>query len=425
VAAAFLVGCLTLQASGATPEPEAPQGCRHLTHDDDVQAALDAAPPGTTLCLAPGVYAGPLRIEGNRTLWGPRDAIVRSPGTGSTVSMGGKEPQLVGVTVDGSGSRFDLVEAGIHVLHADGARIEGVHVVRATFGVVVEQSERVVVRDNDLVGTGETAIGLRGDAIRLWETQHSLVAGNHVTASRDVVVWYSPHNRIERNRVEDARYGTHLMYSHDNAVVGNQYIRDEVGVFVMYSRDIEVRDNVIADAAGAAGMGLGIKESGNLTVVGNRFIHDTIGSYLDTTPLQRADSNVFERNVYRLGDTGIVFHSSERQNRFVSNSFRDNQVQVRVDGGGDALGVEWDGNDFDDYGGYDLNGDGIGDVPYELRSLSVELTDRYPSLLFLHGSPTLAFVEVAGRALPLFQPSVVLRDPHPRMAPSPWGEHAH
>jgi hypothetical protein len=74
---------------------------------------------------------------------------------------------------------------------------------------------------------------------------------------------------------------------------------------------------------------------------------------------------------------------------------------VRVDGGGDALGIEWDRNDWDDYRGYDLDGDGVGDVPYELRSLSNELRARYPDLAFFDGSPTVALTGTAqalGRA---------------------------
>jgi nitrous oxidase accessory protein len=291
-----------------------------------------------------------------------------------------------------------------------------VEVRNAVFGILAEKAKGVVIRGNHVRGTGGEALGMRGDAIRLWETQDSLVEDNLVEDSRDVVVWYSSRNRLLRNTVRAGRYGTHFMHSHDNVVEDNQFLGNEVGVFIMYSRNITLRRNVLADATGAAGMGLGVKESGNITAQDNRLVHNTVGLYLDTSPLQVEDANLFEGNVFRLGDVGVVFHSSQRRNTFRGNSFRDNHAQVQVEGGGDALEVAWRGNDFDDYAGYDLDGDGVGDVPYELRSLSSDLVTRYPDLAFFRGSPTLGLIRAAGELLPLFAPRTVLRDEAPRMA---------
>ena len=100
---------------------------------------------------------------------------------------------------------------------------------------------------------------------------------------RDVVVWYSPGNRVVRNTFLRGRYGSHLMYSSDTIVEGNRAVGNVVGLFVMYSRNVTVRGNLLAGSAGAAGIGLGCKESGNLTVEHNLFLRDTTGVYLDTT----------------------------------------------------------------------------------------------------------------------------------------------
>ncbi len=405
----------------ARAAPPRPASCRVLSPADDLQAAIDAADAGTTLCLEPGTYPGPVRIDRGIGLWGPREAIVRSSGVGTTVSMTGAGCKLLGLTIQGSGDRFDITDAGVNLSLAEDVRVEGVHVVRATFGIVVERSKRVAVQDCEIVGRAELSIGMRGDAIRLWETEDSTVAGNVVTDSRDVVVWYSPRNHLEGNRVERSRYGTHLMYSRDSVVVRNRYAYNEVGVFVMYSRGITVDDNLMAGATGPAGMGLGLKESGNVVARGNRFIQDDVAVYVDTSPLQPGDFDVLEGNDFRLNQTAIVFHASPRATRITANSFRDNATQVRVDGEGDALGIDWDGNEWDDYRGYDLDRDGTGDVPYEVRSLADDLTARHPSLAFFDGSPVLALVEAAGRVVPLLEPRTILRDRRPRMHPLPLG----
>ncbi|MBZ4415001.1 nitrous oxide reductase family maturation protein NosD [Myxococcus sp. RHSTA-1-4] len=396
--------------------PARPTGCRPVEAGTAVQPLLDTARAGDALCLAPGTYPGPLRLPPHVTLWGPRGAVVRSSGEGTTVRVEGEGARLLGLTVDGSGGRFDTLDAAVHV-RGHGALVEGVTVRNAVFGILVERTEGVTVRGNHVVGSGGAALGMRGDAIRLWETKHSRVEDNLVEAGRDVVVWYSSHNAVRRNTVTGGRYGTHFMYSHDNVVEDNRYAGNEVGIFVMYSRGIALRRNVLAGATGAAGIGLGLKESGNVTAVDNLLVHNTVGLYLDTSPLQEGDTNLFEGNHFRLGDVGVVFHSSERRNTFSANSFRDNHAQVQVEGGGDALAVEWRGNDFDDYAGYDLDADGVGDVPYELRSLSGDLVARYPDLAFFRGSPTLSLVRAAGELLPLFSPKPVMRDAAPRMAP--------
>jgi nitrous oxidase accessory protein len=327
--------------------------------------------------------------------------------------------RLLGVTVDGSGGRFDVLDAAVH-LTGEGGAVEGVQVRNALFGILVEKASHVTVRGNHVRGSYAKAIGMRGDAIRLWETTDSLISDNRVEGGRDVVVWYSSRNTVTGNEVRDGRYGTHFMYSHQNRVVGNRYTGNEVGIFVMYSRDLLIADNLMADSGGSAGMGLGLKESGNLTVRNSRFLHDTVGIYVDTSPLQVDDHDVFTHNEIRLSEVGVIFHSSEQRNTFQANAFRDNRLQVQVEGDGDALGVAWEGNDFDDYAGYDLDGDGFGDIPYELRSLSGELVSKHPTLAFFQGSPALALASAAGEVLPMFAPKLLVRDSRPRLAPFDW-----
>jgi nitrous oxidase accessory protein len=422
-AAATLLG-LTGVRGGGVPRPRAntstaapprPASCSLVAPGADLQTIVDRAPEHSALCLTSGAYAAPLRLSRAVTVWGPRDAVIRSSGQGTTVSVVGSGVTLLGVTVAGSGHRYDLLDSGVHVEGAEDVRIEGITVDRATFGIMVDRSHRVTVRGCSITGLDEATLGLRGDGIRFWETTDSLIENNQVAHARDLVVWYSVRNRILGNLVEKGRYGTHLMYSSDNVVRDNRYFDDEVGIFVMYSRDVRLKSNVIAGGTGAAGMGIGIKESGNLRVEDNRMIRDTTGLYLDSTPLQPSDANVFEGNVVQLSDVGVAFHSSQRRNTFRGNVFRDNGTQVRVDGGGNALGVTWFENDFDDYAGYDMDGDGYGDVPYEPKSLSGELTATYPDLGFFHGSPTLAVLELAGRVVPILTPRSVLVDPRPAL----------
>ncbi len=423
LALAFAVACAAAReparVSRAASGPVRPQICRDIAAGAGLQAAVDAAPPGVSLCLVAGTHAGPVRVSKPLVLWGPRDAVILSHGEGTTVRLEGEGAALLGLTVDGSGGRYDLLDAAIHVSGAD-CRVEGVLVRNAMFGIMVERATRATVRGNNVQGDASQPLGLRGDGIRLWETYDSTVEDNLLQDSRDVVLWYASRNRVAGNRIERGRYGAHLMYSHGNQIVGNRFVGNVTGLFVMYSRDVEIRGNVFADSGGAAGMGLGLKESGNVTVTRNLFAHDTIGVYVDTSPLWPDDRNRFEGNVFRLNGVALSFLGRASGNEFAGNGFRDNQVQVQVDGRGDARQAVWRGNEFDDYAGYDLDGDGTGDVAYELRSLASELVAEAPALAFYRGTPAFALVEAIGRSVPIFEPRLVLSDPEPRMNRVAW-----
>ncbi|MEZ4403696.1 MAG: nitrous oxide reductase family maturation protein NosD [Kofleriaceae bacterium] len=396
--------------------PPRPAGCQDLADGAAVQAALDAAAPGSALCLAPGRYAGPLVLARPVTVWGPPTAVIASDGTGTTVRIQAAGAQLLGVTVDGSGGRYDQLDGAV-LVRADDVVVAGVTIVNAVYGLLVEQAHRVRIHGNHIRGGTDPSIGLRGDNVRIWETSDSEISDNLLEDGRDMVVWYSRNNRVVGNRIVRSRYGTHFMYSHDSEVRGNRYLDVTVGVFVMYSHDVTLRGNVIANAAGAAGMAIGLKDSGTVTIEANLLVHDQIGVYLDGTPQRPTERMTIRGNQLRLCRTALVFHASAHHTDVIDNDFAGNEVQSRVDGGGDALDVTWSGNYFDDYTGYDLDGDGTGDVPFELRSFAGTLITAHPNLGFFDGTPALALADAAAHLDPLFRPKPVLIDPTPRMQP--------
>lgn len=418
LAAVALAACTNGHAKtdGGSGAPPPPAGCQVVPPGADLAAAVAAAADGDAICLAPGEYLGPVRIDRRITMWGPRDAVVRAGKPGSVIVIAGAGSRLAGLTIDGTGGRFDMLDAAVHVI-ADDVVVEGVSVVHSVYGILVEKTRRVTVRGNHVRGDARKAMGVRGDTIRLWETHDSLVEDNLVEDGRDMVVWYSRNNRVVGNRVLRGRYGTHLMFSHDNVVEDNRFVDGVVGIFVMYSRNVAVRRNVIADAAGAAGMAIGLKDSGNIVLERNVLVDDTIGIFVDQTPGQIGDTLEVKENVFRQCDAATSFHTTPARTRFEGNDFGDNLETVRVAKNVEPKSATWTGNYFDDYVGYDLDGDGTGDLPHEARSASEQLVARHPSLAFFRGGAVLEVVDAASRLLPLWTPQTLLIDPAPRMAP--------
>ncbi|MCB9562976.1 MAG: nitrous oxide reductase family maturation protein NosD [Kofleriaceae bacterium] len=396
--------------------PAAPAGCRTVEADADLAVAVAGAADGDALCLAPGRFTGPVTLARRITLWGPRDAVVTAHGGASVVTVAAAGARVAGFSIDGTGGSYDAFDAAVHVI-ADDVVVEGVEVDHSVYGILVEKANRATVRGNVVRGDAATAMGLRGDTIRLWETRDSIVEDNLVEDGRDLVVWYSSGNRVARNRVLRGRYGTHLMYSHDNVIEDNRYLDGVVGIFVMYSHGVTLRRNLISDAAGAAGMAIGLKDSGNMVVEHNLLVRDRTGLYLDQTPNQRGDTLAIRGNVIRQCDVAIAFHTTPQGTTIVDNDLADDLEPVRTESGVEPTAATWRGNYYDDYVGYDLDDDGVGDLPHEARSASETLIAGHPDLAFFRGGPVMGAIDAGSKLLPLWQPRILLVDPAPRMRP--------
>lgn len=420
-AGAWLALCLASSAAAgelpAPPErarPERPAGGILVPAGAGLAEAVATAPDGAVLVLAPGGHEGPLTVERPLTVWGPPEAVVRSRGVGTTIDVKADGVRLLGFSVEGSGRRFEDTDAGVHV-RGDDVVVEGLCVTGALFGIADSGVHRTRIAGNEVIGSGARDFGMRGDAIRLWEVRGARIEGNAVRDSRDIVVWYSPGNAIIGNHVVRGRYGTHFMYSSRNEVRGNTYLHNLVGVFVMYCDHVEVSGNLVAAADPNDGMGLGLKEAGDVVVSGNRFVRCPTGVFVDTSPIQINHENRVTGNTFEFCDTGVAFHAGVRRNTFLGNSFHGCATTVTVGGHGDATQVRWDGNYFDDYAGFDLDGHGTGDVAHEPCSLSGQLTSTCENTRFFRGTPALGLLDVVSRVLPVLAPKVLFSDAAPRL----------
>ncbi len=376
--------------------------------------ALVTDPKGpAVIALAAGTHQLDLEIRRPLRLVGSRDTVLEGTGTRTVVTIEADDVKLENLGIQRSGRRHTAEDAGVK---AKGARIElrQLHVRDTLFGISLQLCPSCLVEGCHVVGRQDDP-ELRGDAIKLWESDHSTVRGNFVEDSRDIVVWYARHVTLEDNVVTRSRYGSHFMYAHDSVVRRSKVIGNVVGIFVMYSSRVHAEDNVVAGARGAAGIGFGFKEADDVTLVGNHLVANTTGAYLDQTPRKPGSTLLLEGNVLALNDVGLRLHGSEKGARVAGNDFHENAVTVQVDGGGSATGVAFDGNHFSDYEGYDLDGDGHGDVAYQQKLLSGELTDQHPALRFFHATAAMGMIDAIAHAVPVLSAKVLMSDARPRM----------
>lgn len=402
------------------PATATPPAGAQVVADEAALRAVLADPNGPRdVWLAGRTFHGDLEIKRPIALHGSTGTTLEGSGTGTVVRITTSDVTLEDVVVRGAGQR-QTTEDG--ALRATGDRIvlRRIFVDRTLFGVSLEQCHHCLVEGTHVVGA-DIDPSFRGDAIKLWESDDSLVKGNLVEHGRDLVVWYSKRVTLEDNVVRDCRYGTHFMYAHDVAVRRSHIENDIVGIFVMYSSHVLAEDNVLAGAHGAAGVGIGFKESDDVTLERNAFVGNSTGIYLDRTPRSPAQPVKFRANVFGANDIALRFLGPERGAFFEGNDFRGNGELILVEGGSDALAATFLGNCWSEYDGYDLDGDGAGDVPFEYRRLSTSLTEANPSLRFLEGTVALGLVDTVADAFPLFDRKLLLVDPRPSLRPCAGG----
>ncbi len=380
-----------------------------------IQAALDAAQPGDTVRVAPGVYHEHPVVKRPVVLLGEPGAVIEGDGRGTVLTVNAAAV-IRGFTVRGSGADQSREHAGILATQAHGIVIEGNRFEDVLFGIYLKQSHRAVVRDNE-IESKNLAMPLRGDGIRLWYSHDGLIAGNRVHRSRDLVIWFSNGTEVRNNLVRDSRYGLHYMYSDHSLFEANRFIANHVGAFIMYSEDITFRRNLFADARGTTGRGLGFKDADAITAEHNVLVKNTIGISIDNSPTSVGVENHFRDNVIAYNDLGVWTLPAVHDNVFTGNQFIDNVQPVGVSGGGTALANRWRDNYWSEYAGFDENADGYGDTPFVFERLSDDMLARHEHLLLYNLSLATTALNTLSRVFPLLQPQPIVIDSLPRTAP--------
>lgn len=376
-----------------------------------LQPLIDATQEGASLLLEPGIYAGPARIDKPMTLDGQGKATIDAGGKGSVIVIDTDKAVVRNLHLTNSGESHNDIDSGVQVRGNFNVVSDNV-IDNSLFGVDLQQSENNIVRRNR-ISSKPFELGTRGDAIRLWYSFENKVIENTISDSRDTVVWYSARNTISNNATQNSRYSLHFMYSQYNLVENNNYYNNTVGVFLMYSDGVIIRNNTIAHASGPTGVGIGFKETSDVTVEGNKILYCASGLYLDISPFQPDTINKFSNNLIAYNGVGIRFLNDWTGNEFKANLMIDNLTQVVVSSGMTANRNLWEGNHWSDYEGFDEDHDGVGDTAYELYVYADRIWQDVPYAQFFKGSPVLEVMDFLERLAPFTEPHVLVRDHQP------------
>jgi nitrous oxidase accessory protein len=256
-------------------------------------------------------------------------------------------------------------------------------------------------------------LGQRGDGVRLWYSMRNRIEDNVLEDSRDFVIWYSNDNHIARNVGRRGRYALHFMYAQHNVVEENRYDDNSVGIYVMYTDGVEIRNNVISHSLGPTGMGIGFTEASDSVLEGNSIVYCAIGIDSDLSPFQPGSTITIKNNRVAYNGVGLSFTGDKTGMVIENNVFEGNLDPVAHTGGRSTKDLGWKGNYWDDYQGFDRDGDGVGDTPYELFAYTDRIWMETPHARFFKNAPLMEAIDFLERLAPFSSPELMVRDEQP------------
>jgi len=386
-----------------------------------LQEAIDGAAAGSILKLPAGIYKGKIIINKPLSIIGKGPGvIIDGENKGTVIAVKSSYVTLKNLTIINSGTRHENLDGAISMHKDKVSKIKQCEVSHCIikdclFGIDMQMVDNSIISDNNITSK-KLSLGLRGDGLRLWYANNNIIKNNTLIKSRDMVVWYSHGNVIENNFGKYNRYSLHFMYAGKNYVKNNRYENNSVGIFFMYSQDSIATGNIVKSSLGATGMGIGLKDCSNFTLKDNTVIYNAQGMYIDRSPFEPGTHNYIEGNKILYNAEAIHFHSLSIDNIIKDNIILGNIEDIVNDSKRDRTEENVIvGNYWDNYTGFDNNGDGVGDTPHKVYRYADQLWIYNNNVKFFYGSPVISLLNFLAKLAPFSKPLFLMEDKKPKM----------
>jgi len=322
------------------------------------------------------------------------------------------------VTVDGLfiinvGSSYTEDYAAIRVRKSKNFVIKNLVLEKLFFGIYIEKSHHGKVFHNKIIGDAIEEYN-SGNGIQLWYSHHIEIEHNYVEHVRDGIYLEFSDDCIIKNNVSalNIRYGLHFMFSNDDTYQDNTFENNGAGVAVMFSKKIKMYNNTFKENWGTASYGMLLKEINDAEIIGNTFEENTIGINIEGSNRIVYKHNNFKNNGWAIKVKGACYTNTFKENNFLYNSF-DIAYNSKINDN------EFDRNYWSSYTGYDLDKDGVGDVPYRPVKLFSYIVNRTPETIILLRSMFIDIIDFSEKVSPVFTPDNLL-DNHPLTKKITW-----
>ncbi len=380
-----------------------------------IKAALRHVREGDTIFVKSGVYReGEIVIQTSRiSLIGVDKPVIDGQYKYQMLHVLKADSVLIkGFIFKNSGWSMTEDIAAVKITECDGCRVEDNEFWDNFWAIYYEKSKRGVVRNNVVVGFAKVET-TTGNAIHMWNCDSMLVENNHLQGHRDGIYLEFVTNSVFRYNysTHNVRYGIHFMFSHDDLYEYNTFVANGVGIAVMYSKRVVVRYNRFENHWGGATFGFLLKEIYDSELYGNYLYRNTYGFYLEGSVRNRIHDNILLEN-----GIAIRLWANSTDNVITSNNIVGNTFDLTTNNFSSFNDIN--GNYWSSYRGYDVDRDGVGDVPFRPVKLFAVVSTKVPALMVLIRSPLVQIMDLSEKVLPSLIPEAI-EDRRPAMRPFP------
>lgn len=377
-----------------------------------VADAVAAARPGDTVLVRPGTYTEPaVLIDKSLVLLGEPGAVLDGEGQHGLLVVAAANVTVQGLGFRNTGASFIEDRAALLVREVGDCTISDNHFDDTFFAIYLQKAHGCLVTGNTITARPGREV-TTGNGIHSWGSEYLTVRGNTVRGHRDGIYFeFTRHATVTANRSEaNSRYGLHFMFSDSSTYADNSFTANGTGVAVMYSGHINMTGNTFNRNRGMSSYGLLLKDVTDVQLNRNTFANNTTALVADGANRLMATTNEFRDNAWAIR----LLASTDAAN-FEDNAFKRNTFDVAVNSRRTSAATFSD-NWWDSYRGWDLDRDGIGDVPHHPVRLFSLLVARAEPALLLQRSLFVRLLDATERAMPMLTPDAVV-DSTPRMRP--------
>lgn len=365
----------------------------------NIQQALRLSNDGDTVLVHKGIYReGNLQIRKEIVFKGVGYPILDGQKRFEVVSILANHVHMSGFKVINSGYGTLDDPCGIKVYDRSFVKIEDNFLDNNFFGIYLQNSKNCLIKNNTITAYGKQE-QLIGNGIHCWKSDSLQIIANKISGHRDGIYFeFVTQSIIWRNIAnKNIRYGLHFMFSNDDSYISNVFKENGAGVAVMFTKNVKMFNNFFAENWGDSSYGLLLKEIADSYIFNNTFTKNTAGIFMEGTSRIVVEKNVFDSNGW-----GMKIQASCMENEIVNNNYVKNTFDISTNG--HVVLNTFDSNYWDKYEGYDLDKNGIGDVPYHPLSLFAVLTEGMPSVMLLYRSFMITLLDKSEKVLPSITP---------------------
>lgn len=376
-----------------------------------ITKAIALAQPSDTLSIQPGTYReGNIILEKSIAIIGVDYPVLDGENKYEILTIHANKVIIQGLKFINTGVASINDLAAIKVLESSGLKILNNKFENTFFGIYLANSSQTWIENNELKAEAEAEHQI-GNGIHLWKCEFITIHGNKIQGHRDGIYFEFVTNSLITNNYSEGnlRYGLHFMFSNNDEYRNNTFVNNGAGVAVMYTKGVKMINNTFEHNWGSSSYGLLLKDIRDSFVIGNVFVKNSVGIFMEGSSRIELKQNVFSANGY-----AVRLQASCDDNVFEQNNFSANTFDMVTNGSLVLNTINH--NYWDRYEGYDLNRDNIGDVPYRPVSLYGTIIERMPTAVLLWRSFFVFLIDRAEKAMPAITPEN-LKDNSPSMKP--------